>query len=76
LAIDDLGDDPRPHIGPSHGRRARLEIIAAFADAWIRAVHGADDPALNDSEMEAILERARAAGAASARYTLLRLPLG
>jgi DNA repair photolyase len=32
-------------------------------------------PALNDSEMEAILERARAAGAISAGYTLLRLPL-
>jgi len=32
-------------------------------------------PALNDSEMEQILERARAAGATSAAYTLLRLPL-
>jgi DNA repair photolyase len=32
-------------------------------------------PALNDSEMELILERARAAGATSAGYTLLRLPL-
>ena len=32
-------------------------------------------PALNDSEMEAILERARAAGATVAGYTLLRLPL-
>ena len=32
-------------------------------------------PALNDSEMEAILEKARAAGAQVAGYTLLRLPL-
>ena len=32
-------------------------------------------PALNDNEMEQILERARAAGASSAGYTLLRLPL-
>jgi DNA repair photolyase len=32
-------------------------------------------PALNDSEMEEILQRARAAGAISAGYTLLRLPL-
>jgi DNA repair photolyase len=32
-------------------------------------------PALNDNEMEQILERARAAGATSAGYTLLRLPL-
>ena len=31
-------------------------------------------PALNDSEMEHILERAGSAGAASAGYTLLRLP--
>jgi DNA repair photolyase len=30
---------------------------------------------LNDSEMEAILERAHAAGASVAGYTLLRLPL-
>jgi DNA repair photolyase len=32
-------------------------------------------PALNDHEMETILERARAAGATAAGYTLLRLPL-
>ena len=32
-------------------------------------------PALNDSELEAILGRARAAGATTAGYTLLRLPL-
>jgi len=32
-------------------------------------------PALNDGEMEQILERARSAGATSAGYTLLRLPL-
>jgi DNA repair photolyase len=32
-------------------------------------------PALNDREMERILEQAKAAGATSAGYTLLRLPL-
>src|SRR5262249_22670843 len=32
-------------------------------------------PALNDHEMEAILERARIAGATNAGYVLLRLPL-
>lgn len=31
-------------------------------------------PALNDHEMEALLERARAAGASAAGYTMLRLP--
>jgi DNA repair photolyase len=31
-------------------------------------------PVLNDSEMETILERAKAAGASSASYVLLRLP--
>ena len=55
----------------------RLETIAALADAGIPSgvLTAPMIPALNDSEMEAILERARAAGAASAGYTLLRLPL-
>src|ERR1700757_192233 len=55
----------------------RLETIAALAAAGIPvAVMSAPMiPALNDSEMEQILERARAAGAGSAAYTLLRLPL-
>src|SRR6266566_2525180 len=55
----------------------RLETIAALAAAGIPTgvLTAPMIPALNDSEMEAILERARAAGAASAGYTLLRLPL-
>src|SRR5882762_929769 len=55
----------------------RLETIAALAAAGIPSgvLTAPMIPALNDSEMEAILERARAAGAASAGYTLLRLPL-
>jgi DNA repair photolyase len=55
----------------------RLETIAALAAAGIPTgvLSAPMIPALNDSEMEHILDRARAAGAASAGYTLLRLPL-
>jgi DNA repair photolyase len=55
----------------------RLETIAALADAGIPTgvLSAPMIPALNDNEMEQILERARAAGARSAGYTLLRLPL-
>jgi DNA repair photolyase len=55
----------------------RLETIAALAKAGIPTGIMAAPmiPALNDSEMEAILERGRAAGAVTAAYTMLRLPL-
>ena len=55
----------------------RLETIAALAAAGVPAgvLAAPMIPALNDSEMEAILERARDAGATVAGYTLLRLPL-
>jgi DNA repair photolyase len=55
----------------------RLETIAALAEAGIPTgvLSAPMIPALNDSELEQILERARAAGAVSAGYTLLRLPL-
>jgi DNA repair photolyase len=55
----------------------RLATIAALAAAGVPAsvMSAPMIPALNDSEMEQILERARAVGATSAAYTLLRLPL-
>ena len=55
----------------------RLETIAALAGAGVPTgvLSAPMIPALNDSEMEAILARAYAAGARLAGYTLLRLPL-
>jgi DNA repair photolyase len=55
----------------------RIETIAALAAAGVPTgvLSAPMIPALNDSEMEQILERARGAGATSAGYTLLRLPL-
>jgi DNA repair photolyase len=55
----------------------RLETIAALAAAGIpTAVMAAPMiPALNDAEMESILEAASARGAAAAGFTFLRLPL-
>jgi DNA repair photolyase len=55
----------------------RLETIAALAGAGVPTgvLSAPMIPALNDGEMEQILERARSAGATSAGYTLLRLPL-
>ncbi len=55
----------------------RLEAIAALAKAGVPvAVMVAPIiPALNDSEIEAILTEAQRAGAAEAGYVLLRLPL-
>jgi DNA repair photolyase len=55
----------------------RIETIAALSAAGIpTAVMAAPMiPALNDAELETILERAVAAGASGAGYTMLRLPL-
>jgi DNA repair photolyase len=55
----------------------RLETIAALAKAGIpTGVMAAPMiPALNDAEMEDILAAAKEAGAATAAYTMLRLPL-
>jgi len=55
----------------------RLEAIRALSEAGVpTAVMAAPMiPALNDSELERILEAASEAGASSASYVLLRLPL-
>ena len=55
----------------------RLEAVTGLRDAGVPvSVNFAPIiPALNDHEMEAVLEAAREAGAKGAGYTLLRLPL-
>jgi DNA repair photolyase len=55
----------------------RLQAIRAVADAGVPAgvMFAPAIPALNDHEMEAVLTAAKEAGARSAGYVLLRLPL-
>ncbi|MGH6959780.1 MAG: PA0069 family radical SAM protein, partial [Dongiaceae bacterium] len=64
--------DPRAPTPPR-----RLETIRALADAGIPVGVMAAPmiPALNDHEMEQVLEAAVAAGATAASYNVLRLPL-
>jgi DNA repair photolyase len=54
----------------------RLQTIAALAQASIptAVMFAPVIPALNDSEMENVLQAAKAAGASSAGYVLVRLP--
>jgi DNA repair photolyase len=55
----------------------RLQAIRTLADAGVPAgvMFAPAIPALNDHEMEAVLAAAKEAGARSAGYVLLRLPL-
>jgi DNA repair photolyase len=55
----------------------RLQAIAGLAEAGVPAgvMFAPAIPALNDQEMEAVLRAASEAGARSAGYVLLRLPL-
>jgi DNA repair photolyase len=55
----------------------RLETIRRLADAGVPVgvLFAPAIPSLNDHEMESVLAAARAAGAGSAGYVLLRLPL-
>jgi DNA repair photolyase len=54
----------------------RLQAIRALTDAGVPAgvLVAPIIPALNDRDMEAVLERAAEAGASMAGYTVLRLP--
>jgi DNA repair photolyase len=55
----------------------RLEAIRALSEAGVpmAVMFAPIIPALNDEEMESVLAAAKEAGAASAGYVLLRLPL-
>ena len=55
----------------------RLESVRVLADAGavVGVLFAPVIPGLNDHELEAVLERAKAAGACSASYVALRLPL-
>ena len=55
----------------------RLEAVRRLADAGVPTIvmFAPVIPGLNDHELEAVLERAAAAGATSAGYVVLRLPL-
>jgi DNA repair photolyase len=55
----------------------RIDTIARLADAGVPVCVGFAPviPGLNDHELETILEKAKAAGATSAMYVTLRLPM-
>jgi len=66
------------HLEPrAAAPQRRIETIKRLAEAGIptTVMTAPIIPALNDSEMETIMETARQAGARSAGYVLLRLPL-
>ena len=69
----DLARRMEPRAAAPH---RRLETIAHLADAGVPVGLLASPmiPALNDGELEAIMESARDAGARSANYILVRLP--
>jgi DNA repair photolyase len=77
LSITTFDADLKRRLEPrSASSPARLQAMRALADAGVPVGVMAAPmiPAVNDSELETILERAAAAGATRAGYTLLRLP--
>jgi DNA repair photolyase len=78
ISVTTLDRELARHMEPRAATpERRIETIAALAKAGIPTgvLSAPMIPALNDREMEAILTRAREAGASVAGYTLLRLPL-
>lgn len=78
ISVTTLDDDLKRKLEPrAASGHARLHTMARLADAGIPVgvLAAPMIPALNDSELEAILEAAKQAGAESASYILLRLPL-
>src|SRR5262249_2937714 len=77
VSITTLDPELARHMEPRAATPARrLDAIAALSAAGIPTgvMTAPIVPGLNDSEIPAILERAAAAGARSAGWTLVRLP--
>jgi len=77
FSVTTLDDDLARRMEPRAARPARrLAAMGKLAAAGIPVgvLFAPLIPALNDHELEAVLEAARAAGAESAGYVLLRLP--
>ncbi len=78
VSITTFDNDLKRGLEPrSASSLARLQVIRELSAAGVPVCVMAAPmiPAVNDSELETILERAAAAGATRAQYTLLRLPL-
>ena len=77
ISITTFDADLKRKLEPrSAASQARLHVMRELSAAGVPVGVMAAPmiPAVNDSELEAILERAAAAGATRAGYTLLRLP--
>ena len=78
ISVTTLNDDLKRVLEPrAASGQARINTMAQLADAGIPVGVLASPmiPALNDNELETILTEAKQAGAESAGYILLRLPL-
>lgn len=78
LSMTTLDSDLKRKLEPrSASAAARLHAIRALRDAGVPVgvLAAPIIPAVNDSELETILERVAEAGATEAGYVLLRLPL-
>lgn len=78
VSITSLDDDLARKLEPRTATpQARLRTVRALADAGVPVgvMTAPIIPGLNDQEVPAILEAAKDAGAQSAGYVLLRLPL-
>lgn len=78
VSVTTLDDSLKRRLEPrTASGRSRLKTIARLSEAGVPVgvLAAPMIPALNDAEMETILEQAKQAGAESAGYVLLRLPL-
>ncbi|MCB1692091.1 MAG: PA0069 family radical SAM protein [Pseudomonadales bacterium] len=78
VSVTTLDNDLKRKLEPrTASPAARLRTISALSDAGVRVALMAAPiiPAINDSELEDILEAGKAAGARTANYIFLRLPL-